>query len=152
MGRRRAARADGGRLPTGRAPGRRTRGVGRRERYGGVEGVSTEVSGPDMAAIMAGSLIPRLAATSARRRCPRACLALVLETDLDLDPVLDDLAFLDDRPRLHDLDRLDVADGPRGGRDGLRAASLHERGLVPTISRMMMTPTAASPAADERPS
>src|SRR6266576_4673859 len=39
----------------------------------------------------------------------------VFETDLDLDPVLDDLAVLDDRARLHDFDRLDVADGLRGG-------------------------------------
>src|SRR5215207_5922668 len=42
---------------------------------------------------------------------------LVLEADLELDPVFDDLAAADLRARLHD------------------------RGLVPTISRMMMTPT-----------
>src|SRR3990172_12804696 len=45
--------------------------------------------------------------------------ALVLEADLDLDVVLDDLAVLDPGRGLHDLDRADVADGPRGGRDGL---------------------------------
>src|SRR5689334_17552371 len=45
--------------------------------------------------------------------------AFVLEADLQLDPVLDDLAVLDDRARLHDLDGLDVADRARGGGDGL---------------------------------
>src|SRR6186997_3372604 len=45
--------------------------------------------------------------------------ALVFEADLELDPVLDDLAVLDDGGRLHDLDGLDVADRLRGGRHGL---------------------------------
>ena len=44
-------------------------------------------------------------------------LALVLEPDLDLDPVLDDLAVAHLGRRLHDLDRLDVADGLRRGLD-----------------------------------
>src|SRR6188508_761527 len=48
-----------------------------------------------------------------------AALSLVFEADLDLDVVLDDLAIADDRGRLHDLDRHDVADGLRCGRDGL---------------------------------
>src|SRR6187397_1750560 len=51
--------------------------------------------------------------------------ALVFEADLDLDVVLDDLAVLDDRGRLHDLYRHDVADGLRCGRDGLA------RGVAP---------------------
>src|SRR5262245_16400012 len=44
---------------------------------------------------------------------------LVFEADLQLDPILDDLAVLDRGRRLHDLDRLDVADRLRCGRDGL---------------------------------
>src|SRR5258705_2257288 len=51
--------------------------------------------------------------------------ALVLEADLDLDPVLDDLAILDDGARLHDFDRLDVADCLRRGRHCL------PRGVAP---------------------
>ena len=41
------------------------------------------------------------------------------KADLDLDPVLDDLALGHDRGRLHDLDRLDVANGPGRRRDSL---------------------------------
>src|SRR4051812_24141702 len=52
-------------------------------------------------------------------------LPLVLEADLELDPVLDDLPVLDDRGGLHHLDRLDVADGLRRGGDGLA------RGVTP---------------------
>ena len=73
--------------------------------------------------------------------------ALVLEADLDIDAVLDDLAVADlarwtARPR---------RSGCCGrSRDAVatawRAASLHDFGLVPTISLMMMTPTAAPPA------
>src|SRR5260221_1295267 len=51
-------------------------------------------------------------------RC-RARSALVFEADLDLDPVLDDLAVLDLRRRVHDLDRLDVPDGAGRGGHGL---------------------------------
>ena len=71
--------------------------------------------------------------------------ALVFEPDLDLDAVLDDLTVLDDcastsRPPRSAMLRT-VFDAVV---TAWRAASLHDLGLVPTISRMMMTPTAAS--------
>ena len=47
--------------------------------------------------------------------------SLVFEADLQLDLVLDDLAILDSRGRLHDLDGPDVADGLRRGGDRLSA-------------------------------
>lgn len=45
----------------------------------------------------------------ASRARARSDSALVLEADLDLDPVLDNLAVFDPGRRLHDFDRLDVA-------------------------------------------
>src|SRR5262245_47214900 len=46
------------------------------------------------------------------RTSRRASAAFVLEPDLQLDPVLGDLAVLDAGGRLHDLDRPDVSNGP----------------------------------------
>ena len=60
--------------------------------------VSTELSGPDMAAIMAGFAHPAISCDLGAGDARRSRLALVFEADLDLDPVLDDLAVLDDRP------------------------------------------------------
>ena len=88
-------------------------------------------------------LTPRLAATPSRRRDGRS--ALVFEADLDLDAVLDDLAVA--RRSAVDFTTSTVW-MLRTVLDAVatawRAASLHDCGLVPTISRMMMTPTAAS--------
>ena len=114
--------------------------------------VSTELSGPDMAAIMAGFAHPSISCDPGRRRCPPTRLAVVFEADLDLDPYS---TISPSSTIAHDLTTSTVW-MLRTVFDAVatawRAASLHERGLVPTMSRMMMTPTAASPAADERPS
>ena len=81
-------------------------------------------------------------APALNHRLARGGSALVFEADLELDAVLDDLAVLDDCA-------LDFTTSTvwmlRTVFDAVatawRAASLHDRGLVPTISRMMMTPT-----------
>src|SRR5439155_4150541 len=47
-----------------------------------------------------------------------ARLPFLFEADLDFYAVLDDFAVADLGRRLHDLDRLDIANGLRGGFDG----------------------------------
>ena len=77
--------------------------------------------------------------------------ALVLEADLELDVVLDDLAVLD----LAVDFTTSIVRMLRTVFDAVatawRAASDHDRGLVPTISRMMITPTGSPPSASTGP-
>ena len=75
------------------------------------------VAGPSRWSACPGScrapLIGRLSEihASRSRRAVDDPSALVLEADLEIDQVLDDLAVLDPRRGLHDLDRADVANG-----------------------------------------